>query len=147
MSFTFGESTTVDVDVTLDYDGAPKDNAVSLTIEVTNRGDSGLDLSQYEIVYYLYEPGLNADEAVWDTYYCDYTEINATLLQMSQSFTTTKQKADKELVLSFPTGTMLPSSRTRNLSTRMRQRSRVIYEGSASIAVFSASRRGVFAAA
>jgi M6 family metalloprotease-like protein len=112
MSFTFGESPTIDVDVTLEYDDAPKDNAVNLTVEVTNQGESDLDLSQYEIVYYLYEPNLNADESVWDTYYCNYTDINATVQEMSQPFTTTQQKADKELVLSFPTGTMLSSSRT-----------------------------------
>ena len=35
----------------------------------------------------------------------------------------------------------------RNLSTRVRQQSRLIYEGSAAVVGASASRRGVFAAA
>ncbi len=43
--------------------------------------------------------------------------------------------------------TLVGESKSRNLSTRVRQRSRLLYEGSAAVAGVSASRRGVFAAA
>lgn len=113
VSFTLDTTvapTELDVVMTLDSDSNPNDNNVHLAIEMTNQGTTELDLSDYEIVYYLYEPNLDVGDAIWSTYYCNRTgNVSGDLFEMASPSTSGNQKADKELVFSFPSGTLLPA--------------------------------------
>ncbi|HEY5959528.1 MAG TPA: hypothetical protein VIV60_23385, partial [Polyangiaceae bacterium] len=118
MSFTLGGAPVrpLNLAMTLRNDGAPGDNNVHPTIDMKNQETTSLDMSKYNIVYYLYEPNLTVNNATWDTYYCNRTgNVAATLSQLASPNTSGTYKADKQLAFSFPAGTMLPAGETLHL--------------------------------
>lgn len=114
MSFTFGDSSPppsdLDVTILLDSDNNPNDNSVQMSLQMLNNESAPIDLSNFEIVYYLYEPGLDLNDAVWDNYYCNLpsnAKPSVAFFSIDPPVVDEGAKADIEMVFSLPEGSEL----------------------------------------
>jgi hypothetical protein len=85
----------------------PTDNSVAFRAELKSRVSTSTALSNYQIVYYLSDPGLDPATLQWDTYYSTAGAINASVRRVFLKKELGPRKTDLALTFRFPAGATL----------------------------------------
>lgn len=83
------------------------DNSVALRVELKSRVSTSTALSNYQVVYYLSDPGLDLSTLRWDTHYTTVGNINGSLRRAFLTRDLGPRKADVALTFRFPAGATL----------------------------------------
>jgi hypothetical protein len=89
------------IQVFITQQNALNDNSVTLRAELKNRGTSGINLSNYRVVYYLNDPDQDPTSWVWDTAYSTAGTITAEAKKLFATKRVGARKADTALTFTF----------------------------------------------
>jgi C1A family cysteine protease len=88
--------------------GAANDNAIAFGAELRSKVTTATNLSDYQVVYYLNDPGLDLSAVVWDTYYTNVGAISVSLKPIVLGRQLGPRTADIAVTFRFAAGTTLP---------------------------------------
>jgi len=89
--------------------GATNDNAVAFRAELRSRVTTATNLSNYQVVYYVNDPGLDPATVVWDTYYTNVGAISMSMKRVFLSRELGPRKTSLAVTFRFAPGTTLPA--------------------------------------
>lgn len=92
--------------VTMIPDSDPNGNSISPTIKIKNIGNSTLNMSDYVVQYYTYDPGIKASQLTCDIYYSSNGTASPKIEKLNQEYGTSTQKADMMVQFSFSSSTL-----------------------------------------
>lgn len=92
--------------VTMIPDSDPNGNSISPTIKIKNIGNSTLNMSDYVVQYYTYDPGIKASQLTCDIYYSSNGTASPKIEKLNQVYGTSTQKADMMVQFSFSSSTL-----------------------------------------
>lgn len=100
-----GQSNNI-FNVTMTPDSDPNGNSISPSIKIKNVGNNAVDMSDFVVQYYTYDPGITTSQLACDIYYCSIGAVSKKIEKLSQVYGTSTQKADMMLQFSFSSGTL-----------------------------------------
>jgi hypothetical protein len=92
--------------VTMIPDSDPNGNSIAPTIKIRNIGSNTINMSDYVVQYYTYDPGIKASQLTCDIYYSSNGTASPKIEKLNQVYGTSTQKADMMVQFSFSSGTL-----------------------------------------
>jgi hypothetical protein len=88
--------------------GSANDNALAFGAELRSRVTTTTNLSDYQVVYYLNDPGLDLATVRWDTFYSNVGAISMSMKRVLLGRELGPRKADIAVTFRFAAGAKLP---------------------------------------
>jgi hypothetical protein len=88
--------------------GSATDNALAFRAELRSRVTTTTNLSNYQVVYYVNDPGLDPATVQWDTHYTNVGPISVSMKRIFLTRQLGPRKTDIAVTFRFAPGTTLP---------------------------------------
>lgn len=98
----------------LSVDNNPLDNNITSEFKIINNEDKAVDISNMNLIYYMYDSTLDVSSMTWDLNYCNMgtSSVSARFEKLPNTYQVGDKKADTKMILSFTHDATIPAHGT-----------------------------------